>query len=42
LVETVSNPLLQVADIEAIASFLNDSIPLVVDSTFTTPELIRP
>ena len=41
LVETVSNPLLQVADIEAIASFLNDSIPLV-DSTFTTPELIRP
>jgi cystathionine beta-lyase/cystathionine gamma-synthase len=42
LVETVSNPLLQVADIEAIASFLNDNIPLVVDSTFTTPELIRP
>lgn len=42
LVETVSNPLLQVADIEAIASSLNDSIPLVVDSTFTTPELIRP
>lgn len=42
LVETVSNPLLQVADIEAIAGSLNDSIPLVVDSTFTTPELIRP
>ncbi len=42
LVETVSNPLLQVADIEAIANYLNESIPLVVDSTFTTPELIRP
>ena len=42
LVETVSNPLLQVADIEAIARSLNDNTPLVVDSTFTTPELIRP
>lgn len=42
LVETVSNPLLQVADIEAIAGCLNGRVPLVVDGTFTTPELIRP
>ncbi|MCA9011885.1 MAG: aminotransferase class I/II-fold pyridoxal phosphate-dependent enzyme [Planctomycetaceae bacterium] len=42
LIETVSNPLLEVADIEAIAGMLPPEIPLVVDSTFTTPELIRP
>lgn len=41
LIETVSNPLLEVADIASIASALN-GVPLVVDSTFTTPELIRP
>ncbi len=41
LVETVSNPLLEVADIGAIAAALG-KVPLVVDSTFTTPELIRP
>jgi cystathionine beta-lyase/cystathionine gamma-synthase len=41
MIETVSNPLLEVADIAAIAKALGD-IPLVVDSTFTTPVLIRP
>ncbi|MFN9717915.1 MAG: trans-sulfuration enzyme family protein [Planctomycetota bacterium] len=41
LVETVSNPLVEVSDISAIAAELG-SVPLVVDSTFTTPELIRP
>lgn len=42
LVETVSNPLVEVADIQGIAECLPPEIPLVVDSTFTTPELIRP
>lgn len=42
LVETVSNPLLEVSDIRALADALPAEIPLVVDSTFTTPELIKP
>ena len=42
LIETVSNPLLEVADIRAIADILPPEILLVVDSTFTTPELIKP
>lgn len=42
LVETVSNPLLNVADISALAEELPDSVPLIVDATFTTPELVRP
>ena len=41
LVETVANPLLEVADIEALVAAAG-SVPLIVDSTFTTPELIRP
>ena len=41
IVETVSNPLLEIVDLPKLASALGD-IPLVVDSTFTTPELIRP
>ena len=41
IVETLSNPLLEVANIPAIAQALQ-SVPLLVDSTFTTPELIRP
>jgi cystathionine beta-lyase/cystathionine gamma-synthase len=41
LIETVSNPLLEVADIAAIAAELQ-TVPLVADSTFTTPELVRP
>jgi cystathionine beta-lyase/cystathionine gamma-synthase len=42
LVETVSNPLLEVSDIEGLAKCLNGKVPLIVDGTFTTPELIRP
>jgi len=42
LVETVSNPLLEVADIEALVRCLDGKVPLIVDGTFTTPELIRP
>ncbi len=41
MVETISNPLLEVIDIGAIAAALGE-IPLIVDSTFTTPELVRP
>lgn len=41
--ETVSNPGLQVADIEAIADIAHaNGLPLIVDSTFTTPYLQRP
>ncbi len=41
--ETVSNPGLDVSDIEAIAKVAHDhGIPLIVDSTFTTPALQRP
>jgi O-acetylhomoserine (thiol)-lyase len=41
--ETVSNPGLDVSDIEAIAAIAHENgIPLVVDSTFTTPYLERP
>lgn len=41
LIETVSNPMLRVADVAAVAEALG-SVPLVVDSTFSTPELIQP
>ena len=41
--ETVSNPGLDVADLEAIAKIAKDhGIPLIVDSTFSTPFLTRP
>ena len=41
--ETVGNPGLDVADIEAIAEIAHaNGLPLVVDSTFTTPYLQRP
>ncbi|MEM7795823.1 MAG: O-acetylhomoserine aminocarboxypropyltransferase/cysteine synthase family protein [Cyanobacteria bacterium P01_C01_bin.118] len=41
--ETVSNPGLEVSDLNAIAAIAHDNgLPLVVDSTFTTPYLIRP
>ncbi|MEL7495500.1 MAG: aminotransferase class I/II-fold pyridoxal phosphate-dependent enzyme, partial [Cyanobacteria bacterium J06554_11] len=41
--ETVTNPALEVADLEAISAIAHDNgIPLIVDSTFTTPYLIRP
>jgi O-acetylhomoserine (thiol)-lyase len=41
--ESVSNPALEVADIEAISKIGRESgIPLIVDSTFSTPYLTRP
>jgi O-acetylhomoserine (thiol)-lyase len=41
--ETVSNPGLDVSDIEAIAAIAHkNGIPLVVDATFSTPYLTRP
>ncbi len=41
--ETIGNPGLQIADIKALSTIAhNHGIPLVVDSTFTTPYLQRP
>ena len=41
--ETVSNPALNVADLEAIADIAKaHDIPLIVDGTFTTPYLCQP
>jgi O-acetylhomoserine (thiol)-lyase len=41
--ETIGNPSLDVADIEAISKVAHDNgLPLIVDSTFTTPALFRP
>jgi O-acetylhomoserine (thiol)-lyase len=41
--ESVSNPALEVADLEAIARVAKaNGVPLVVDSTFSTPYLTRP
>lgn len=43
LVETISNPLLKVADIEALAGIARWSgAALIVDSTFSTPYLCQP
>jgi cystathionine beta-lyase/cystathionine gamma-synthase len=43
LLEVISNPLERVADIQTIASLCtHHGVQLVVDSTFTTPYLIRP
>jgi cystathionine beta-lyase/cystathionine gamma-synthase len=42
-VETLSNPLLRVADLEALARLAHDAkCLLVVDNTFATPVLVRP
>jgi cystathionine beta-lyase/cystathionine gamma-synthase len=41
IVENISNPLMEVADISAIATALGE-IPLLVDSTFATPVLQKP
>lgn len=41
IVESISNPLLEVADLPAIVAALA-GVPLLVDSTFGTPCLIRP
>ncbi|NNC90177.1 MAG: O-acetylhomoserine aminocarboxypropyltransferase/cysteine synthase [Akkermansiaceae bacterium] len=41
--ETVSNPALEVADLEAISEHAKAlGVPLIVDSTFSTPYLTRP
>ena len=41
--ETVSNPALEVTDLEAVAKIAHDNgLPLVVDSTFSTPYLTQP
>ena len=42
-IETLGNPNSEVVDIEAIAKVAHDhNIPLVIDSTFATPYLVRP
>jgi O-acetylhomoserine (thiol)-lyase len=42
-IETIGNPVLTVTDIEDIAAIARKhNLPLVVDSTFTTPYLLRP
>lgn len=42
-IETIGNPSLEVADIRKIADIAHEAgLPLVVDSTFATPYLIRP
>ena len=41
--ETVSNPALEVTDLEAVAKVAHDhGLPLIVDSTFSTPYLTQP
>lgn len=42
-VETIGNPVLDVVDLEAVAKIAEEHhLPLIVDSTFTTPYLLRP
>jgi cystathionine beta-lyase/cystathionine gamma-synthase len=41
IVESISNPLMEVADLPAIAAAAGE-VPLLVDSTFATPCLLRP
>jgi len=42
-IETIGNPVLGVTDIEAVAAVARKHhLPLIVDSTFTTPYLLRP
>ena len=41
--ETVSNPALEIADLEAISALAHErGLPLIVDATFSTPALTRP
>ena len=41
--ETVSNPALEVADLDAIGAIAKESgVPLIVDATFSTPYLAKP
>jgi O-acetylhomoserine (thiol)-lyase len=43
LIESISNPINVVADIEAIATLAHEyGIPLIVDNTFATPYLLNP
>jgi cystathionine beta-lyase/cystathionine gamma-synthase len=43
LVETITNPLCRLPDVEAIAALARDrGVPLLVDNTFATPILFRP
>jgi len=43
VMESISNPLLRVAEIDAIAAIANEAgAALVVDNTFATPMLVRP
>jgi cystathionine beta-lyase/cystathionine gamma-synthase len=43
LVETITNPLCRLPDVEAIAALAGDrGVPLLVDNTFATPILFRP
>jgi O-acetylhomoserine (thiol)-lyase len=42
-VETIGNPVLDVVDLAAVAKVAHEAgLPLIVDSTFTTPYLLRP
>jgi O-acetylhomoserine (thiol)-lyase len=42
-VETIGNPALEVTDLEAVAKIAQEvHVPLIVDSTFTTPYLLKP
>lgn len=42
-VESIGNPLANIADLEAIAAIAHENgLPLIVDNTFGTPYLIRP
>lgn len=42
-IETIGNPALDVVDIESIAKIAHENeLPLIVDSTFTPPTLLRP
>lgn len=42
-IETIGNPVINIADIEAIANIAHEhNIPLIVDNTFGTPYLVRP
>lgn len=41
--ETIGNPSMEVVDLQAIADIAHaNGLPLIVDSTFTTPALLRP
>ncbi|RDY28319.1 O-acetylhomoserine aminocarboxypropyltransferase/cysteine synthase [Romboutsia weinsteinii] len=42
-IETIGNPLINIADIESIANIAHENnIPLIVDNTFGTPYLVKP